>query len=112
MRLTIQEGANLYLHVVMLAFHKPVTTALREQMESCFQAVRRECEGWLRFELVDNQSRTSASYTHALLSVFSHQEALDAYRISPAHDRLMSELGPHIKEIVVLDTCLGQGDKL
>lgn len=102
----------MYLHVVMLAFHQPVTAAVRKKMESCFEAVRRECEGLVRFELVDNHSRTSASYTHALLSVFSHEEAFESYRISPAHHRLMADLGPHIKEIVVLDTYLEQGEKL
>lgn len=100
------------MHVVMLAFNKPVTSALKTQMENRFQAVRRECKGLIRFELVDNQSRTSASFTHALLSVFSDEEALDSYRASAAHDRLLAELGRHINEIIVLDARLEQGETL
>ena len=34
----------------------------------------------------------SANYTHALISVFSSEQALDAYRTSASHANLMSEL--------------------
>lgn len=102
----------MYLHIVMMAFNKEVTPSLRTQVEDCFQAVLRDCEGVVRFDLVDNQSRTSASYTHALLSVFANEATLAAYRSSAAHDRLTAELGPHIKEVVVLDSRLKQDQSL
>jgi len=98
----------MYLHVVLMAFREEVTDTLRTHVENCFEATRRECEGVAHFQLVDNESRTSAAYTHALVSVFVNVAALDSYRTSASHDRLMAELGPHIKEIVVLDSDLGR----
>ena len=99
----------MYLHIVMMAFNKEITAGLRDQIELCFQGIPRQCDGVVRFELVENQSHTSASYTHALISIFSSEQALDAYRTSAAHANLMSELGPHIKDIVVLDSILRPG---
>ncbi len=98
----------MYLHIVMMAFNKEVTAPLREQIEKVFQNIPRECDGVVRFELVENRSHTSAAYTHALLSVFSSELALEGYRTGAAHSKLMAELGPHIKEIVVLDSVLRQ----
>ncbi len=96
----------MYLHVVMMAFNKEVSASFRLQIETCFKDIADECQGVVRFDLVNNQSRTSPSYTHALLSVFSDETALDAYRTSAAHNRLMTQLGPHIDKIVVLDSSL------
>jgi quinol monooxygenase YgiN len=95
---------EMYLHLVMMAFKEPVTAALRERIGQCFDAIRRECEGIVRFELVDNQSRTSAHYSHALLSVFTSERMLDAYRASTAHEAMMAALEPHIAQIAVLDS--------
>jgi hypothetical protein len=100
----------MYLHIVMMSFHQAVTPALREQIQAFFQSVRDQCEGMVRFDLVDNQSRTSVAFSHALLSVFSSVKYLDAYRTSVAHASLMDLLGPLVKQIVVLDTDLVQGD--
>lgn len=99
----------MYLHIVMMSFSAEVTAAFRAQLENSLHAVRRECEGVVRFDLVDNHSRTSAAYSHALLSVFTDLEALDSYRTGAAHDRLMAEIGLHIREIVVLDSVLEKG---
>jgi quinol monooxygenase YgiN len=96
----------------MMAFNQEMSADLRNQIEMCFQDIPRQCEGVERFDLVDNRSRTSASYTHALLSVFSSEGALDAYRVSDAHANLMAQLGPHIKEIVVLDSFLRSGQSV
>ena len=96
----------MYLHVVMMAFNQEVSASFRSQIETCFKGIADECEGVARFDLVDNQSRTSPAYTHALVSVFSDEAALDSYRTGAAHDRLMTQLGPHINEIVVLDSSL------
>lgn len=94
----------MYLHTVMMSFHQAVTPALREQIEAQFKSMREHCDGLLRFDLVDNQSRTSAQFSHALLSIFSSRQHLDAYRDSTAHTQLMDVLGPLVKQIVVLDT--------
>lgn len=102
----------MYLHVVLMAFNKEVTIPLRARVEHCFRETRRECKGVMRFDLVDNHSRTSAAHTHALISVFADVEALDSYRASAAHERLMAELRPHLREIVVLDTPLEAGRAL
>lgn len=96
----------MYLHVVLMAFHQEVTPSLRAQIQDCFRTVARASEGVERFELVDNRSRTSPDYPYALLSVFATEQALDAYRTSDAHDELMALLGPHIRQIVVLDSPL------
>ncbi|MFC4520205.1 Dabb family protein [Cupriavidus pinatubonensis] len=96
----------------MMAFNKQITTAIRRRIEECFENVGRDCEGVKRFDLVDNQSQTTTRYTHALLSIFSSEQMLNAYRSSAAHDNLMAELGPHIEEIVVLDSNLTQGELL
>lgn len=98
----------MYLHVVMLAFNQELSSSLRSRIEDCLRSVPRTCAGVERFALLDNHSRTSARYTHALLSVFSTERALDAYRGSAAHDQLLEVLGPHIQEIVVLDSVLAQ----
>lgn len=100
----------MYLHIVMMSFHQAVTPALREQIQALFESMRCQCEGMVRFDLMDNQSRTSAAFSHALLSVFSSVKHLDAYRTSAVHARLMDVLGPLVKQIVVLDTDLVAGD--
>jgi quinol monooxygenase YgiN len=94
----------MYLHIVMMALKEPMTAALRERMEQCFDTIRRGCEGVARFELLDNHSRTSPDYSHALLSLFTSQQALDAYRTGAAHEAMMAAIGPHIARIVVLDS--------
>lgn len=99
----------MVLHVVMMAFRHEMGAALRERVEQCFADIRRQCAGVMRFDLVDNRSRTSADYPHALLSVFASEQALEAYRTGAAHDEMMAVLGPHIARIVVLDTVLNQG---
>ena len=96
----------MYLHIVMMAFNTEVTAALHESIEQCLADTRDQCEGVLRFELVRNQSQTSARYSHALLSVFASEQALDAYRTSAAHEAMMARLGRHIAQIVVLDSPL------
>ncbi|WP_434717180.1 Dabb family protein (plasmid) [Paraburkholderia sp. A2RO-4L] len=96
----------------MMAFNKEISPSLRTQFEKWFQNTARDCDGVERFDFVDNQSRTSASYSHALVSVFSSKQALDAYRASAAHSKMMAELGYYIKEIAVLDTDLEQHCRL
>lgn len=96
----------MYLHVVLMAFNQEVTASLSSRVEARFDVIARTCPGVMRFELLRNASRTSPDYSHALLSVFSSEEALDAYRVSPAHDELMAELGPYVRTIVVLDSVL------
>jgi hypothetical protein len=102
----------MYLHIVIMAFNKKMTTCLRTQIEQCLRNIPHECEGVERIELVDNQSRTSAGYTHALVSAFSSSHALDAYRTSTSHSQLIAKLEPHINEIVVLDGALKQDWRL
>ncbi len=96
----------MQLHIVMMAFHQAVSPELRQRMEQCFNTIRTQCQGVLRFELVDNQSHTSADYTHALLSVFTSEQALQDYREGAAHAQMLEVLGPHIARIVVLDSAL------
>ena len=96
----------MYLHTVMMAFNKEITGALRAQIDAYFNDIPSQCDGIERFDFVDNMSLTSKGYTHALVSVFTSEKALDAYRISAAHDQLMTELTPHLKEILVLDSDL------
>ena len=96
----------MYLHTVMMSFNKEMTAALRAQIESFFNGIPVQCKGIERFDFVDNMSRLAKGYTHALVSVFSSEETLDTYRLSAAHDKLMTELAPHLKEILVLDGAL------
>lgn len=86
-----------------------MTPASRKQIQALFESMRDQCEGIVRFDLVDNQSHTSADFSHALLSVFSSLEHLNAYRTSAAHTRLMDALAPKVRHIVVLDTDLATG---
>lgn len=95
---------EMYLHVVLMAFNKTVTTDLRNQITAEFRSMPHKCEGLLRFDLIDNESRTSANYTHGLLSVFASANHFEAYRVGQAHTALMETLKPHIKDIVVLDS--------
>lgn len=100
------RGSPRVLHIVMMAFKEAMTAPLRARIEQAFDDVRRQCAGVMRFDLVDNHSRTSPDFTHALLSVFAGDEALAAYRTGRAHEEMMAVLGPHIERIVVLDSVL------
>ncbi len=100
----------MYLHVVMIAFNKEITASLRTQIKQCFQNTAQNCIGLERFNFVDNCSRTSTYFTHAIVSIFSNEHALEIYRTSTAHNKMMEGLHQHIKEIVVLDTDLKQTD--
>lgn len=99
----------MYLHIVMMAFHTPPPPSLMAQIESAFQEVPRQCDGILRFEVLPNQSLTSAQYSHALLSIFASAAHLETYKTSHAHEALMQQIQPHIREIVVLDSPLASG---
>ena len=92
-----------------MAFHQAVNPNLRQHIEQCFDSIRKECEGVVRFELLDNQSRTSTNYTHALFSTFTSEQALESYRNGSAHTRMMEVLSAHIAQIVVLDSTLDEG---
>lgn len=96
----------MYLHIVMMTFNKELTPPLKDQLEIRFKRIPAQCDGIERFDFVDNMSRSSKGYTHALVSVFSSQKACDDYRVSAAHENLMIDLQPHIKEILVLDSVL------
>ena len=101
----------MYLHIVLMAPHSPVSPDFVPKLEQSFVRIRQECAGLERFEWVPNLSRSSARYSHALLSVFSTQEALDSYRDSQAHQAMLDAIGPYIQDIVVLDSLL-EGDSL
>lgn len=89
----------MYLHIVIMAFNKKMTASLRTKIEQSARNIPHDCEGVERFELVDNQSRTSASYTHALVSVFSSGQALDAYRTSAGHSKQWRNWSPTSKRL-------------
>ena len=96
----------MYLHIVLMAPHAPIKPELASTLDHAFIRIRQECPGIERFEWVPNLSRSSARYSHALLSVFRSQEALDAYRESDAHQARLEAITPHIQDIVVLDSVL------
>ncbi len=102
----------MYLHVVMIAFNKEITPALRLEIEQCFKNTVKDCMNVERFDFVDNCSKTSIYFTHAIVSVFSNENALEIYRTSTAHNEMMKYLSQHIKEINVLDTHLNQENSL
>ncbi|WP_232466862.1 Dabb family protein, partial [Alcaligenes faecalis] len=97
---------SMYLHIVLMAPHTPVSPELAPKLDQAFIRIHQECPGIERFEWVPNLSRSSARYSHALLSVFRTQEALDAYRQSDAHQAMLDAIAPHIQDIVVLDSVL------
>ena len=99
----------MYLHIVMMAFKSAPGATLLHTLQQNFAKVQQDCPGIAAFRLVENQSKTSAQYTHALYSVFSDLPALDAYRHSPAHDAMMVDLKPFVDHIVVLDSPLDVG---
>lgn len=96
----------MYLHIVLMAPRTPVSPELAPKLDQAFIRIRQQCPGIERFEWVPNLSRSSARYSHALLSVFHTQEALDAYRESDAHQAMLDSIAPHIQDIVVLDSAL------
>lgn len=96
----------MYLHIVMMAFNDAMNPFLRQCIEQCFNTIRNDSKGVVRFELLDNQSHTSTHYTHALLSIFTSKQALDTYRTGAAHAQMMKTLTPHIAQIEVLDSVL------
>lgn len=96
----------MYLHIVLMAPHTPLSPELVPKLDHAFIRIRQECPGIERFEWVPNLSRNSARYSHALLSVFRTQDALDAYRESDAHQAMLDTITPHIQDIVVLDSVL------
>ncbi|OSZ41653.1 Dabb family protein [Alcaligenes faecalis] len=96
----------MYLHIVLMAPHTPLSPELVPKLNHAFIRIRQECPGIERFEWVPNLSRSSARYSHALLSVFRTQDSLDAYRESDAHQAMLDAIAPHIQDIVVLDSVL------
>lgn len=96
----------MYLHIVLMAPHTPVSPELELKLDQAFIRIHQECSDIERFEWVPNLSRSSARYSHALLSVFRTQGALDAYRQSDAHQAMLDAIAPHIQDIVVLDSVL------
>ena len=97
----------MYLHIVLMAPHTPLSPELLPKLEQAFERIRQDCAGVERFEWVPNLSLSSARYSHALLSVFSTADALNEYRGSNAHQAMLDAIAPHIQDIVVLDTVLG-----
>lgn len=96
----------MYLHVVLLRLNEEMTPALHERLETILQRTALRCEGIESFRLVHNESANSAGHTHALLSLFSNRQALDAYRESEAHAQMTRDIHPHIRQIIVLDSPL------
>ncbi len=96
----------MYLHIVLMAPHTPISPEFLPKLNLAFRRIRKECSGIERFEWVPNLSQSSARYSHALLSVFTTQTALDTYRSSEAHQAMLDAIAPHIQDIMVLDSLL------
>ncbi len=96
----------MYLHIVLMAPHTPLSPELVPKLEQAFEHIRQTCAGIERFEWVSNLSLNSARYSHALLSVFSTADALNSYRSSEAHQAMLDAIAPYIQDIVVLDSVL------
>ena len=93
---------SMYLHIVLMAPHTPVSPELAPKLDQAFIRIHQECSGIERFEWVPNLSRSSARYSHALLSVFRTQEALDAYRQSDAHQAMLDAIAAHRPAVTFL----------
>ncbi|CAM4238902.1 Dabb family protein [Kerstersia similis] len=93
----------MYMHIVLLAFKETPDAAWLEGMEACCQRIRQECEGWEIYHFGPNRAALSQGYSHAVISAFQDAQALENYKIHPAHIALEAFAGPALARVLVLD---------
>ncbi|MCH4272249.1 Dabb family protein [Kerstersia gyiorum] len=93
----------MYIHVVMLGFRQEPDAGLLAGMEACCARIRQECQGWTMYHFGPNRAVRAQGYSHAVISAFTNAQALENYKIHPAHLALEAFIGPYVERLLVLD---------
>ncbi|MFK8058377.1 MAG: Dabb family protein [Saprospiraceae bacterium] len=107
---TVTEAAamqpdSILRHAVYFAYNDDTTPAQIEEIETAFAKLPSQIDGIEGFEMGVNSSPEGINkgLTHAYLLTFHSDAARDAYLPHPAHKAFGEIVGPHLKDVTVID---------
>ncbi|THH41833.1 Dabb family protein [Neolewinella litorea] len=96
---------SLLRHAVFFAFKDDATPAQIDSVQQAFSALPEQIEQIRDFEWGVNNSPEGLNkgFTHAFFLTFHSEADRDAYLPHPAHQEFGRILGPHLKDVFVVD---------
>jgi len=96
---------SILRHAVYFAYNDDTTPAQIAEIESAFANLPSQIDGIKGFEKGVNSSPEGINkgLTHAYLLTFHSDAARDAYLPHPAHKAFGEIVGPHLKDVMVVD---------
>jgi len=96
---------SILRHAVYFAYNDDTTPEQIEVIETAFAKLPSQIDGIKGFEMGINSSPEGINkgLTHAYLLTFHSDAARDAYLPHPAHKAFGKIVGPHLKDVMVVD---------
>lgn len=99
------QADSILRHAVYFAYTDDTTPEEIEVIETAFAKLPSQIDGIKGFEMGVNSSPEGLNkgLTHAYLLTFHSDAARDAYLPHPAHKAFGDIVGPHLKDVLVVD---------